>query len=109
MPKAVIFDVDGTLIDTVGLHAQAWADTFRKYGVKVSVEKVRGQIGTGGDQLMPEFLDSETIERQGEEIEKARSRAGAVPEDPVDGQQNCARLLMQGRRARRIHGSGRNS
>ena len=73
MPKAVIFDVDGTLIDTVRLHAQAWADTFRKYGVEVSVDRVRGQIGKGGDQLMPEFLDAEMIENKGEEIEKSRS------------------------------------
>lgn len=73
MPKAVIFDVDGTLIDTVGLHARAWADTFRKYGVEVSVSAVRGQIGKGGDQLMPEFLDQDTIEKHGEEIEKFRA------------------------------------
>src|SRR3954467_14716668 len=73
MPQAVIFDVDGTLIDTVGLHAKAWADTFRHYGRDVPVDEVRGQIGKGGDQLMPVFLDEKTLERQGEEIEQHRS------------------------------------
>lgn len=73
MPKAVIFDVDGTLIDTVGLHAKAWADTFRHYGRDVPADEVRGQIGKGGDQLMPVFLDENTIENQGEEIEQHRS------------------------------------
>lgn len=73
MPKAVIFDVDGTLIDSVLLHAQAWADTFRRYGLDVPVEDVRQQIGKGGDQLMPVFLDQETIDSKGEEIEQFRS------------------------------------
>src|SRR3712207_2457307 len=72
MPKAVIFDVDGTLIDTVDLHAAAWVETFRRYGREVSHDEVRGQIGKGGDQLMPVFLPADLIERQGEEIEAFR-------------------------------------
>ena len=72
MPKAVIFDVDGTLIDTVDLHAAAWVETFRRYGCEVSHDEVRGQIGKGGDQLMPVFLPADLIERQGEEIEAFR-------------------------------------
>ena len=72
MPKAVIFDVDGTLIDTVDLHAAAWVETFRRYGREISHDEVRGQIGKGGDQLMPVFLPADLIERQGEEIEAFR-------------------------------------
>ncbi|MDQ4060939.1 MAG: HAD hydrolase-like protein, partial [Pseudomonadota bacterium] len=48
MPKAVIFDIDGTLIDTVDLHAASWAETFRHYGREVPHDEVRGQIGKGG-------------------------------------------------------------
>ena len=72
MPKAVIFDIDGTLIDTVDLHAASWAETFRHYGVEVSHEAVRSQIGKGGDQIMPVFLPVELVERKGEEIEAFR-------------------------------------
>ncbi|MFL5279537.1 MAG: HAD hydrolase-like protein, partial [Rhodopila sp.] len=32
MPKAVIFDVDGTLVDSVDLHATSWQDAFRDFG-----------------------------------------------------------------------------
>jgi beta-phosphoglucomutase-like phosphatase (HAD superfamily) len=32
MPKAAIFDVDGTLIDSVDLHAWAWQEAFEKFG-----------------------------------------------------------------------------
>ena len=30
--KAVIFDIDGTLIDSVDLHAKAWHETLRHFG-----------------------------------------------------------------------------
>ena len=72
MPKAVIFDVDGTLIDTVDFHADAWVRTFRRYGIEVGHDAVRSQIGKGGDQLMPVFLPKDVVERQGAEIEAFR-------------------------------------
>ncbi|WZO99805.1 HAD family hydrolase [Isosphaeraceae bacterium EP7] len=71
--KAVIFDVDGTLIDSVDFHAQAWQQIFAKYGYEVRVEKIRAQIGKGGDQLMPVFLSEDMVEYAGEAIEKERS------------------------------------
>jgi phosphoglycolate phosphatase-like HAD superfamily hydrolase len=54
--KAVIFDVDGTLIDTNGLHSAAWVEAFQHFGVKVDLGDVRRQMGKGGDQLMPSSL-----------------------------------------------------
>ncbi len=72
MPNAIIFDVDGTLVDTVDLHAASWAETLRHFGREVSHEEVRRQVGKGGDQLMPVFLPPEVVERQGGEIETFR-------------------------------------
>jgi HAD superfamily hydrolase (TIGR01549 family) len=72
MKKAVIFDVDGTLIDSVDFHALAWHEAFAKFGHEVSFEAARSQIGKGGDQLLPVFLSEEKIREQGEEIEKWR-------------------------------------
>jgi len=74
MLKAIIFDIDGTLVDSVDLHARAWQETFRHFGREVEFEKVRHQIGKGGDQLMPVFFSAEELERFGEEMEKYRGR-----------------------------------
>ena len=72
MVRVVIFDVDGTLVDTVDLHAQAWRETFEHFGHDIPFADVRGQIGKGGDQLMPVFLSEDEIGRRGEEIEAYR-------------------------------------
>jgi HAD superfamily hydrolase (TIGR01509 family) len=72
MPKAVIFDVDGTLIDSVDLHAAAWVETFRHFGLVVGHGAVRSQIGKGGDQLMPVFVPRNMLEERGGELDKFR-------------------------------------
>ena len=72
MIKAVIFDVDGTLVDSVDLHARAWQEAFAHFGRHFDFERVRYQIGKGGDQLMPVFLSEEELAEFGEELEEYR-------------------------------------
>ncbi|MHC2086579.1 HAD family hydrolase [Methylobacterium sp. WCS2018Hpa-22] len=71
--RAVIFDIDGTLLDSVDLHAQAWVDAFAHFGVETDPALVRRQIGKGGDELMPVFLPPDRVAREGETIEAYRS------------------------------------
>src|SRR5215211_6711744 len=70
--KAVIFDVDGTLVDSVDMHARAWQEAFAHFGKHFDFERVRYQIGKGGDQLMPVFLSREELDEFGDELEKYR-------------------------------------
>jgi HAD superfamily hydrolase (TIGR01549 family) len=70
--KAVVFDIDGTLVDSVDLHARAWQEALAHFGKQVPFEKVRYQIGKGGDQLMPIFLSKEELAKFGEELEEYR-------------------------------------
>jgi phosphoglycolate phosphatase-like HAD superfamily hydrolase len=72
MLEAVIFDVDGTLVDSVDLHAAAWEQAFRDYGHDVAAADIRGQIGKGGDQLMPVFLSKNELDEHGEALERHR-------------------------------------
>jgi HAD superfamily hydrolase (TIGR01509 family) len=73
MIEAVIFDIDGTLIDSVDLHAQAWQQALGHFGYDFPFDRVRSQIGKGGDQLLPALLPADVVEREGKEIEKYRA------------------------------------
>jgi HAD superfamily hydrolase (TIGR01549 family) len=72
MIKAVIFDIDGTLVDSVDLHARAWQEAFRHFGRDIPYEQVRHQIGKGGDQLMPVFFSKQELAEFGKELEQYR-------------------------------------
>ena len=74
MVKAVIFDIDGTLLDSVDLHAQAWQEAFKKFGYDFPFDKIRSQIGKGGDQLLPVFLSEEDQKEKGKAITEYRSQ-----------------------------------
>jgi HAD superfamily hydrolase (TIGR01549 family) len=73
MNRAIIFDVDGTLVDSVDQHALAWVDAFRRFGKEVPFREVRSHIGKGGDQLMPVFFPRQELDRIGAEMQKVRS------------------------------------
>jgi phosphoglycolate phosphatase-like HAD superfamily hydrolase len=74
MPRAALFDIDGTLIDSVDLHASAWNEAFLKFGHDVSFEQARSQIGKGGDKLVPEFLSKAQQEEHGDELKEWRGK-----------------------------------
>lgn len=74
MLKAAIFDVDGTLLDSVDLHAAAWHEAFAEFGHAVSFEDARAQIGKGGDQLIPVFLSEKERRDHGDDLDEWRGR-----------------------------------
>lgn len=74
MPRAAIFDLDGTLLDSVDLHATAWHEAMAAFGHDVSFEQVRSQIGKGGDKLIPVFLSPGEQKDHGKALEAWRSK-----------------------------------
>ena len=52
----VLFDVDGTLVDTNYLHALAWSRAFRDVGEWAPMNAIHRLVGMGGDQLVPKLL-----------------------------------------------------
>lgn len=73
MIDAVLFDVDGTLVDSNDLHAAAWLEAFRHFGIVLPYDRIREQIGKGGDNLIPALLPPDLAERLEEDIEAFRS------------------------------------
>lgn len=73
MIRAAIFDIDGTLVDSVDLHTQAWLETLRHFGVEVAYATMRHEIGKGADQLLPRFLETDALRARQEEMSEFRS------------------------------------
>jgi HAD superfamily hydrolase (TIGR01509 family) len=70
--QGVIFDVDGTLVDSNDAHAQSWVDTFTEAGYNVPFDVVRPLIGMGGDKLLPKAIDIEIDSDEGKKLSKRR-------------------------------------
>ncbi|WP_206107724.1 HAD family hydrolase [Paludisphaera rhizosphaerae] len=54
--EGVLFDVDGTLIDSNDAHAEAWLRAFDAHGYKVTFPEIRERIGKGGDKMVMELV-----------------------------------------------------
>ena len=72
--KAVLFDVDGTLVDSNDAHAAAWVKAFTEHGVSVDPITVRRSIGMGGDKLMPAVSDLQEDSPLGAKIAERRGQ-----------------------------------
>jgi HAD superfamily hydrolase (TIGR01509 family) len=70
--RAVIFDVDGTLVDSNDQHARAWVEALAEYGYQVPFEKVRPLIGMGGDKVLPILIGISSEEPKGKKIAERR-------------------------------------
>jgi HAD superfamily hydrolase (TIGR01509 family) len=53
---AALFDVDGTLMDTVYLHTVAWWESLRQQGHQVTMATIHRRIGMGSDHLLDALL-----------------------------------------------------
>jgi HAD superfamily hydrolase (TIGR01509 family) len=56
VPRGVIFDIDGTLVDSNRLHAESWAETLASFGYAITPDEVQPLIGMGGDKLLPALI-----------------------------------------------------
>jgi HAD superfamily hydrolase (TIGR01509 family) len=56
MRAGILFDVDGTLVDTNYLHAVAWWHAFRAHGHTIPMRRLHETIGQGSDRLVETIL-----------------------------------------------------
>jgi HAD superfamily hydrolase (TIGR01509 family) len=71
--KGVIFDIDGTLVDSNDAHAHSWVETFAEAGYSVPFEVVRPLIGMGADKLLPKTIGIRHDSEEGKKLTKRRS------------------------------------
>jgi HAD superfamily hydrolase (TIGR01509 family) len=66
--RAVVLDVDGTLLDSVYQHTFAWARAFRKAGQPAEAWRIHRHIGMGGDRLVSAVAGEPVEESSGDLI-----------------------------------------
>jgi HAD superfamily hydrolase (TIGR01509 family) len=72
MIKAIIFDLDGTLVDSVDYHTEAWVKAFEKHGYDFSFDRLRQQIGKGGEHIVGDLLSADEAEKYESDIDGYR-------------------------------------
>jgi HAD superfamily hydrolase (TIGR01509 family) len=92
--RTVLFDVDGTLVDSNAAHAEAWTEAMREQGVRVELNRVRPLIGMGGDKLLPAAAGIDEASPEGKAIVERKQAlfAALIPTlQPTPG----ARALLE--------------
>lgn len=73
--EAVIFDVDGTLVDTRSAHLAAWMEAFSRFGKEFAAERLSGLFGNCAQHYLEVLLTEEEIARFGDDILRAKHAA----------------------------------
>jgi len=80
--EAVIFDIDGTLVDSNDAHARAWVAAFAGERIDVDYAAVRRAIGMGGDKLIPAVSTVDPESAVGKRLRERRAEEFADVQFP---------------------------
>ena len=101
----VLFDVDGTLIDSNAAHAESWHQALREHDVDATLARVRSLVGMGSDNLLPALAQISDESDLGRSIAQraealigiAQPKKGIVsdrdPESAADQRCSCPRAI----------------
>ena len=79
-PRALLFDLDGTLVDTVPIRIEAWLGAFREAGIPADRAAVAALIGSDGRALAREIASQAGRDLSEDDVEHLDHRAGELHE-----------------------------
>lgn len=101
LPGAVLLDLDGTLVDTVGLRVRSWIEAFAEEGMTTSAEEVGPWMGADGRWLAAEVaaargtpIDARTADRL-DRVSGERFGARNIAPAPIRGARRLVELLTE--------------
>jgi HAD superfamily hydrolase (TIGR01509 family) len=74
MPNVLLTDIDGTLVDSNALHAEAWRRTFEHFGIQIGLDEAWRQIGKGADKVIALFVPAADRERLEQPLKEFRKQ-----------------------------------
>jgi HAD superfamily hydrolase (TIGR01549 family) len=94
-PDAVLFDIDGTLVDSTYHHALAWHRAFAGRGLTVPFWRIHRTIGMGGDRLVAEVAGDEVEAEHGDALREAWAEEYAELEGEVPALAGATELVRR--------------
>jgi HAD superfamily hydrolase (TIGR01509 family) len=94
-PRAVLLDVDGTLVDTNYQHALAWFRAFRQHEIVLPIWRVHRHIGMGGDQLVAALAGDHVEREHGDAIRAAEEVTYREMIDEVEPMRGARELIAE--------------
>jgi phosphoglycolate phosphatase-like HAD superfamily hydrolase len=73
-PAAFLFDLDGTLVDSVYEHVLAWREALEQVGIELSVWRIHRRIGMSGGLLIHALLRETGTEITAKLVEQVQRR-----------------------------------
>jgi HAD superfamily hydrolase (TIGR01509 family) len=74
-PRAILLDIDGTLVDTNEAHVSAWRLAFAEFNYRVGHDRIAEEIGKGGDHLVPDVLGRDVEHLHGDALRAGHKKA----------------------------------
>jgi HAD superfamily hydrolase (TIGR01549 family) len=112
-PPAFLFDLDGTLIDSVYQHVLAWREALESTGMELSVWRIHRRIGMSGGLFVNALLRETGAQLSGSDIERLQSlhaeayKRFASQVRPLPGAKELLDVLAQASVPHAIATSGR--
>lgn len=112
-PVALLFDLDGTLVDTVNVRVSAWLDAFAEVGITADVAELGALMGADGVRVAREVGERHGRPLSVEQAEEVDRRSGVLfsarntTPRPLPGIRDLLQALQQARVAWAIATSSR--
>lgn len=100
LSRAVLWDMDGTLIDSEEFHWQSWRETMAEHGVAITKEQFLSSFGQRNDSIIPQWLGArctpELVARIGNsKEERYRQLIREKGISPLPGVDGCVHMLRE--------------